>query len=220
MERLKYKARSFRKDKVYENYEPNPLGKYPDDVWIMQPIMPSSKERFGYPTQKPEKLLERIIKTSSIEGDLVFDPFCGCGTTLAIAHKSKRDWLGIDVSPTACKLMKRRLAKIGAVGIEIIGMPLNNEELKALKPFEFQNWIIGSLGGTISDKKSADMGIDGYTFMTRDPIQVKQSENVGRNVVDNFETAIRRVKKNKGVIVAFSFTRGAYEEVARANKKD
>lgn len=191
------------------------------DVWLDLPnLFRNDQESLGYPTQKPEALLERIVKASSQKGDIVFDPFCGCGTTLIVAQRYGRRWLGIDVSPTACKLMKRRLAKEGVTGIQIIGIPYEPEELKELKPFEFQNWVVGIMGGVISDKKSADMGIDGYSFMERDPIQVKQSDKVGRNVVDNFETAMRRAGKTKGYIVAFSFTKGAYNEVARVKRKN
>jgi hypothetical protein len=92
------------------------------------------------------------------------------------------------------------------------------EDLKQLKPFEFQNWIINAIYGTHSAKKIHDMGIDGYWFFTRDPVQVKQSEHVGRNVVDNFETAIRRAGNTTGYVIAFSFTRGAVEEAARAQE--
>ena len=182
-------------------------------------INPMARERLGYPTQKPEALLQRIVSASSDEGDLVFDPFCGCGTTLVAAQRLKRRWLGIDVSPTACKLMKQRLAKEGVAGVQMIGIPYRPDELQQLKPFEFQNWVVGVMGGTVSDRRSSDMGIDGYSFMERDPIQVKQSESVGRNVVDNFETAMRRANKTKGYIAAFSFTRGAYDEVARAKRE-
>lgn len=217
LERLRYKARSFRGDKVYDTYEANPQGKFPDDVWEMQPIMPSSKERVGYPTQKPEKLLERIVQVSSNKNDIVLDPFCGCGTTLAVAQKLGRKWIGIDVSNNACKLVKDRLNKLGTGKIEIIGAPMSKEELNKLEPFEFQGWIVRSIHGTASDRKSTDMGIDGYDLW-HNPIQVKQSEKVGRNVVDNFETAIKRYGKDKGEIYAFSFTRGAYEEVARVKK--
>ncbi len=77
-----------------------------------------------------------------------------------------------------------------------------------LKPFEFQNWVIRQFYGVNSPRKTGDMGIDGYTFLTRDPIQVKQSERVGRDVVDKFETAVKRDKSTAGWIVAFSFTRG------------
>lgn len=183
-----------------------------DDVWDFGRV-PPIKQLF--PTQKPEVLLSRIIRASSNKGDLVFDPFCGCGTTIVTAEILERRWLGIDVSPTACRLIKRRLSTITRKPIEIIGVRYDLEELKSFKPFEFQNWIIGSLGGTTSEKKVKDMGIDGYTFMERNPIQVKQSEHVGRVEVDKFETALRRVKKDKGIIVGFNFTKDAYEEVAR-----
>jgi tRNA G10 N-methylase Trm11 len=146
--------------------------------------------------------------------DVVLDPFCGCGTALAVAHKLGRRWIGIDVSPTACELMAKRLRKLH-VSPKVVGMPFSEDDLRELPPFEFQNWVCKRLFGRVSKRKTADMGIDGYTFEGY-PIQVKQSDNVGRNVVDNFETALRRKKKTKGVIVGFSFTKGAYEEIARA----
>jgi len=219
MERLKYKARAFRGNRVYDEYEPNPLGKHPDDVLAIQPTMPSSKERLGYPTQKPERLLEVLIRASSNEGEVVLDPFAGCGTSLVVAHRYKRHWIGIDISPTACNLMKRRLAKVGALDVKLIGMPTSLVDLKALKPFEFQNWIVDRINGIQSNRKSGDMGIDGWTFMLHEPIQIKQSEAVGRNVVDNFETAMTRAGKKRGFIVAFSFGRGAFEEVARVKRQ-
>ena len=176
------------------------------------------RERLGYPTQKPEALLERIISASSREGDVVLDPFCGCGTAMVAAERLNREWIGIDISPTAVGIMERRLIKAtnGAVRVGVEGMPLTEDHLRELKPFEFQNWVIQHLNGTHSPHKTGDMGIDGYSFMHNDPIQVKQSEGVGRNVVDNFETAVERAGRNRGYIIAFSFTRGAYEEAARA----
>jgi len=227
LERLRYKARAFRKDKVYDTYEAHPLGKYPDDVWIMQPIMPSAKERLGYPTQKPEALLERIIKASSNKGDVVLDAFCGCGTTLAVAQKLRRNWIGVDISPTAVKVMKKRLKKAGAIEGDdyiVIGMPTTMKELKELKPFEFQNWVIDEMGAKHSRKKVGDKGIDGYfvknLWQEEAGIQVKQSEGVGRNVVDNFKAALERKKYKLGFIVAFSFTKGALEEVARLRHEE
>jgi DNA modification methylase len=193
--------------------------KVPPRTWININFVSSSSEKLGYPTQKPEALLERIIKASSNKGDLVLDPFCGCGTTIAVAQRLQRKWIGIDVSPSACKLMKNRVEKNGARGVEIIGLPLDISELKELPPFEFQNWCVGALGGTVNPKKVADMGIDGFSFMHRDPIQVKQSEGIGRNVIDNFETAMQRIKKDRGYIIAFSFGKGAYEEVAEAKQR-
>ncbi len=114
--------------------------------------------------------------------------------------------------------MKRRVEKEGAHNVKLVGMPITEAQLKTLKPFEFQNWVIQRLNGSHAPRKSGDMGIDGYSFLEHLPIQVKQSESVGRPVVDNFETAIERVGKDKGYIVAFSFTRGASDEVARVKR--
>jgi len=196
-----------------------------DDVWtfVREPefrtLNSQSKERLGYPTQKPEALLERIIRASSNPGDIVLDPFCGCGTTLVVAHQLGRRFIGVDVSPIACELMKRRLMRAGAADVRIIGAPKTIPELKSIKPFEFQGWVIDRIGGVHSTKKTADMGIDGYTFLKHQPVQVKQKERVGRIPVDNFETAVRRVSQTVGYIIAFSFTRNAYEEAARAKKE-
>jgi Restriction endonuclease len=110
------------------------------------------------------------------------------------------------------------LNKLGAAPT-IHGLPTDVADLRALAPFEFQHWIIQRVSGHESPRRTADMGVDGYSFMERLPIQVKQSERVGRNVVDNFETAIRREGKHKGYIVAFSYTRGAMEEVARLRRE-
>jgi len=101
-------------DKVYYV---NPRGKVPEDWWFISALNRQSKERLGYPTQKPEALLERIIKASSKPGDLVMDPFCGCGTTLVVAERLHRRWIGIDVSPIAITLTQRRLH--GAFGKEL-----------------------------------------------------------------------------------------------------
>ena len=86
------------------------MGKHLDDVVThVQPIAPSAKERLGYPTQKPEPLLNDIINSSSREGDIVLDPFCGCGTAIAAAERLNRRWIGIDVTHLAVSLMKHRL---------------------------------------------------------------------------------------------------------------
>lgn len=198
----------------YKRYLDEMPGVALQDLWTDISSAGLGKEKLGYPTQKPEALLERIIKTSSNPTDVVLDPFCGCGTAIAVAHKLGRRWIGIDVSPTACKLMEKRLRKLH-ISPSVMGMPLSEEALRNLEHFEFQNWVVQRLFGRVSTRKTSDMGIDGYTFEGY-PIQVKQSEDVGRNIVDNFETAMRRKKAKKGVIVAFSFGRGAYEEIARA----
>lgn len=196
------------------------------DWWDIPFINASAKERLGYPTQKPETLLERIIKASTNEDNLVLDPFCGCGTAMAVAHRLKRKWIGIDISPTAINLVEKRLEKVGAIkskDYDTIGMPTTLSHLRELEPFEFQNWVINEMKAKHSKRKVADMGIDGYyersIFTEEAGIQVKRSDKVGRNVVDNFETALRRQKYKKGFIVAFSFTKGTWEEVARVKSK-
>jgi DNA modification methylase len=174
-------------------------------------------ERVGYPTQKPEGVLSRIIRASTSEGEIVLDPFCGCGTTIAVAEKLKRQWIGIDISPQAVEIMKLRLHKLGATP-KILGLPTSVDDLRQLGPFEFQYWIIQRVLATPSPRPVADKGIDGYSFFEQLPIQVKQREHVGREDIDKFETAVERAGKDKGYLVAFSFTRGAYEECARAVK--
>ncbi len=183
----------------------------------------SSEERLGYPTQKPLALLERIIAVSSNKDSIVLDPFCGCGTALVAAQKLGRKWVGIDVSPTACKLMKKRLQKECGINAHLIRGEVDLNYVKKLAPFEFQNWVVvDKFMGKVSDRKSGDMGIDGFTPQITGgyPIQVKQSDGIGRNVIDNFETAMRRAKKNRGYIVAYSFGKGAYEEVARVKHQE
>lgn len=206
-------------------------GRMVSDVWndIMSFQQASTvKERVGYPTQKPEALLERIIKASSKKGDLVADFFCGCGTTIAVAQRLGRKWIGIDISPTAIKIMEKRLKQtlgtVEGIDYELIGMPTTEEAVRKLEPFEFQNWVvIDKMRANATRKKVGDMGLDGYyprSILTEEAgIQVKQSDNVGRNVVDNFETALKRAGYKKGFIVAFSFSKGAYEEVARIKNK-
>lgn len=201
---------------AYKRYLDEMSGVPLQDVWIdVRPVGARASERIGYPTQKPEALLERVIESSSDVGQVVLDPFCGCGTTIAVAQRLRRQWIGIDVSPQAVNIMKQRVDREGA-NAKVEGLPKTVEDLRELGHFEFQNWVIQRVQGVPSTKKSGDMGIDGWSFLERLPIQVKQSERVGRNVVDNFETAIRRAEKHKGFLIAYSFGKGAVEEAARS----
>jgi len=241
LERLKYKAKSFRGAKVYDSYEANPLGKHPDDVWEIQPLMPSEKERLGYPTQKPLRLIERIIKASSNKGDVILDAFCGCGTTLVAAQKLGRKWIGIDVSPTACRVMGQRFWDSFKLeeGKDFIlsDLPTTETELMKLPHFEFQNWAVIALGGIPNKVKVGDYGIDGKLYPielekvkaedkglfgdidTYYPIQVKQKDKAGRPDIDSFETAIRRDKRSKGYFVSFGYTEDAMKEIKRLDKE-
>ncbi len=150
------------------------------DVWsdIMSFQQAStSQERLGYPTQKPLALLERIITASSNRGDLVLDPFCGCGTTLHAAEKLNRRWIGIDISRYAASLVKNRLLgnfdKLNDFHIDVFGLPTTVEEARALATgslfgrFEFEKWVCGVLGTANMIHRSnpgepgADGGVDG-----------------------------------------------------------
>jgi DNA modification methylase len=216
-------------------------------LWTdVSPISPTAKERLGYPTQKPLALLERIVSASSDEGQVVLDAFCGCGTTLEAAAKLKRKWIGIDFSPTACRVMAERLEKrLGlkeSVDFTLRDMPKTVDQLHRMPPFEFQNWAVVALGGIPNRVKVGDYGIDGRLYLadmakeekaimhisekaaqgifeTLDkwyPIQVKQVDKVGRPDIDKFETAMRRDKRLKGYFVAFGFSGDATREIQRA----
>ena len=101
-------------------YEPNPKGKVPEDWWDVPQLNSNAPERVGYPTQKPPKLLDRIIRASSNEGDVVLDPFCGCATTCVSAHALGRMWTGIDISPRAAELIVQRLSQDYLGGADVL----------------------------------------------------------------------------------------------------
>ena len=138
------------------------------DVWTdISPINSQAQERLGYPTQKPQVLLERIIAASSNKGDVVLDPFCGCGTTIEAALSLGRTWIGIDVTHLAITLIKNRIqdAYEGKAAYTVIGEPTSiadAEELAATDKYQFQWWALGLVGARpLDQKKGADKGIDG-----------------------------------------------------------
>jgi len=209
------------------------MGK-PTSIFEIPFIQGISKERIGYPTQKPEALLQRIIECASNEGDIVLDPFVGGGTTVAVADKLRRKWIGIDQSVAAVKVSDLRLKKqqnrLFSEPYELKLRTYNYDYLRNMDAFEFEKWIIKQLGGMSNTKQRSDFGIDGR-MPDNTPIQVKQSDNIGRNVIDNFFAAIQRsdkrlFEKNKakgkavGYIIAFSFGKGAVEEAARLKNKE
>ena len=144
-----------------------------DDIF---PINSQAQERLGYPTQKPEALLERIIKASSNEGDVVLDPFCGCGTTVQVAQRLNRRWIGIDITHLAIGLIKKRLSDAFGPEIkstyEVIGEPTDYQgaaQLAEEDKYQFQWWALGQVGARPTDqKKGADRGIDGRLYFHDD----------------------------------------------------
>ena len=158
-----------------------------DDI---APINSQAAERLGYPTQKPQALLERIINASSNDGDLVLDPFCGCGTTIAAAQKLNRRWIGIDITHLAITLMKERIRDTfgESVKFKVVGEPVSVPDAAALAaadPYQFQWWALGLVGARpVEGKKGADKGIDGKI--------VFQSDTAGK-----FEHVVLSVKAGR-----------------------
>ena len=143
------------------------------DIWAdddVKPIGRTSAERLGYPTQKPEALLDRIIQASSNPGNLVLDPFCGCGTAIASAQKLGRSWIGIDITHLAITLIKHRLhdAFVDPVDYQVIGEPVSLPGAQTLAnsdPYQFQWWTLGLVGARPTEqKKGSDKGIDGRIY--------------------------------------------------------
>lgn len=145
-----------------------------DVINDIQPISTHAAERLGYPTQKPESLLERIISASSHPGDIILDPFCGCGTTITVAEKLKRKWIGIDITFLAISLIKNRLSNTfgEAVQYQTKGEPVSvydAQELARQDPYQFQWWAVGLVSARpVEQKKGADKGIDGKIFFHDD----------------------------------------------------
>ena len=143
------------------------------DLWLdLKPVGAQAQERLGYPTQKPQALLERIISTSSSPGDVVLDPFCGCGTTIHAAQKLGRQWIGVDITYLAINLIKRRLKDAFGEGIEFEekGQPTDFAGAKQLAEndkFQFQHWapsLIGARPLKEGEGKGADRGVDGLLY--------------------------------------------------------
>ena len=138
-------------------------------VWDIGIIAPTARERVGYPTQKPVKLLERIIEATSNEGDTVLDPFCGCGTALHAAQNLNRRWIGIDICVNACKVIEQRLkGHFDSLWneVEFVGMPKTRDDaeyMAASDPFRFERWAASLVDGMEANRKQrGDGGIDGW----------------------------------------------------------
>ncbi len=217
-------------------------GKVPEDWWNIA-IAPRGKEYLGYPTQKPLALLDRIIRASSNEGDVVLDAFCGCGTALVAAQNLARKWIGIDISPTACRVMAARLKEVCRLpedealwekgrGFVVRDLPWSETQLRKIPPFEFENWAVIALGGIPNRVQVGDLGIDGRIYPVSAmpaksgkrageldfmdiwyPIQVKQKDKAGRPDIDAFEAAMIRENRTKGFFVSFEFSGDALREI-------
>lgn len=180
----------------------------------------------------------------------MLDGFCGCGTALIAAQKLKRQWIGIDISPIACRVMAKRLKKDCGLkedeklweidrGFVVRDLPKTEEELRKYPPFEFENWAVVALGGIPNKAQVGDMGIDGRIYPVGAmpaarsrgtpemefmdvwyPMQVKQRDKVGRPDIDAFEAAMIREDRKLGYFVGFDFTGDALFEIDRFRRSE
>lgn len=192
----------------YKGYLDTMKGMANQDIWIdIPPLMGSSNERLGYPTQKPLALLERIIQASSNEGDVVLDPFCGCGTAVHAAEKLKRKWIGIDITHLAIHLIERRMkSAFPDHTFAVHGTPKDiggARDLAARDKYEFQNWACSLVDAQPyrGGKKGADSGIDGQLYFDDDKktskriiVSVKGGENVNVAMIRDLKGVMEREK--------------------------
>jgi site-specific DNA-methyltransferase (adenine-specific) len=185
-------------------------------IWTdISPINSQAQERLGYPTQKPLALLERIIATSSNEGDVVLDPFCGCGTAVHAAEKLRRRWIGIDLTHLAISLIEKRLKDaFPSIDFEVHGTPkdlASAQDLAQRDKYQFQWWAVSMVdalpfGGK---KKGADGGIDGIIYFKPDGrrtekalVSVKGGNNVSVTMIRDLHSAMEREKAPIGVFIS------------------
>ena len=198
----------------FKRYLDEQIGRPVGDVWVdIPPINSQARERLGYATQKPLALLERIIEASTNPGDVVFDPFCGCATTLEAAHRLGREWIGVDIAIHAIKRvakvrLEERLQLAEGRDFIIEGVPRDLEGARDLwqrDKYHFQKWAVEQVDGFVTTKRSADGGIDGRLYFAmpqesphaRDPLrsmvlEVKGGVSVGIAVVRDLRGVLER----------------------------
>ncbi len=203
------------------------------DVWTdVHAINSQAAERLGYPTQKPLALMERIIAASTNEGDVVLDPFCGCGTTVDAAQRLGRTWLGIDITYIAVDLIKKRLQHTFGEGIEdtyeVLGIPRDLASALALfsrSPFDFERWAVSLVHGQPNQKQVGDKGIDGVARFPVDArgnvghvlISVKGGKQLNPGMVRDLGGTVTTQKAEMGVLITNSRpTRGMVDEANHA----
>ncbi|MEK6615268.1 MAG: site-specific DNA-methyltransferase [Bacteroidota bacterium] len=210
-----------------------------DDI---KPMSPTSKERLGYPTQKPEALLERIIKASSNAGDVVLDAYCGCGTTVAVAERLHRKWIGIDITYQSISLILKRLeeriGKTTLANIELNGVPQDMKSAIALANKtddrtrkEFEKWCVLTYSNNramINEQKGGDKGIDGIGFIQeRDKntdvqprkiiFSVKSDVALHPSYIRDLKGTMEREEAVMGVFISlYDTTKGMKEEAHKA----
>ena len=203
---------------LYEDEHVYNLGPHtlvnPKDWWEIGMLATSSKERLGYPTQKPLELLNRVITASSNPDDIVFDPFCGCGTTIEAARKLNRKAIGIDILPFALRLINNERLIPNGVQMPVKGAPVDVRTALSLAnhdPFKYQDWAVSLIDGFASNpKKTGDDGIDGYGAIYTKPdnmnrrailVQVTGAKGQQRAKYDRLQTTVRNHNAAMGVLI-------------------
>jgi DNA modification methylase len=216
----------------FRRYLSEMAGAPAQELWVdIPPISSQSGERQGYPTQKPETLLERIIKASSNDGDLVLDPFCGCGTTIAVAQSLHRPWIGIDITYLAIDVIKKRFEANGIMEgnhFLVEGEPKDVYSAKKLaeaNPFQFQIWCVSRIDATPSESKTGDKGVDGLiNFLGYERkgnagkgiIQVKGTRVVTPSMVRDLKGTIKSQGAEFGILVTLKKpTQGMVNEAVK-----
>ena len=229
--RLYYSRTGYPRQKLYIDES---RGVPVQDIWTdIGSLSGSHKERLNYPTQKPEALLERIINASSNEGDVVLDPFCGCGTAVAVAERLNRRWIGIDITHLAISLMKSRLRDSFGEDLrpyQVIGVPQDTASAQALAVesehdgrYQFEWWALGLVDARPAQdrKKGADSGVDGYINFFDDNsgkpkriiVQVK-SGHVNRSQIATLKGDMEREKAEIGLFVTLAPPTGPMQQDA------
>ena len=203
-----------------------------DDVWDIRRV-PPIKQLF--PTQKPEALLERILRASSSEGDIVLDPFCGCGTAIVVAEKLRRRWIGIDITHLAVGLIEFRLRDAFGIRANVVGAPEDLDSARNLfkrDPFQFEAWAVTRLLGIKpNESQTRDGGIDGVGrfYLGREGkgrgqygkilVSVKGGKRLGVAMIRDFRGALEREQADLGVFICLSRpTRDMISEAASAGR--
>jgi DNA modification methylase len=202
-----------------------------DIVTDIQPLNNVAAERLGYPTQKPLALLERVLTASSNPGDVVLDPFCGCGTTISAAQKLGRRWIGIDISYLSVALIQNRLDDTYGPEIRqtyrVVGIPHDLAGAEALfkaNAFDFERWAVTAIGGRANEKQVGDRGIDGVVrfpmldkSVGRALVSVKGGAQLNPAMVRDLLGTVERERAQMGLLVTLAApTRGMVEEANRS----
>jgi DNA modification methylase len=213
----------------YKHYLDEAKGVPAQDIWLdIQALRSWHREKLGYPTQKPVRLLERIINASSNSGDVVLDPFCGCGTAVEAAERLNRRWIGIDITYIAIDVIDKRLRRTFGDSVsdkyEILGIPRDLTAARALfdrSPFDFERWAVSVIGAEPNEKQVADKGKDGSArFFTDDQggigqliVSVKGGRRVTPAFVQELSGAVTRHDAQMGILVMMSTpSRGVVDE--------